>query len=114
MSETVNVNVNSEAQTGESRFDGGLAQLIGWNLLGILVNLITLGFGFPWSLCKVYGWEVKHTIVDGRRLKFDGRAMGLFGLWVKWLLLSVITVGIYGFWVGISLKKWKVKHTHFA
>lgn len=62
----------------------------------------------------VYGWETKHTVVNGHRLAFDGSAVQLFGNWIKWLLLTVITLGIYSFWLGIALKKWKTKHTHFA
>lgn len=99
---------------GDSYFDGGLLQLIGWNLLGIFVTAITIGICYPWAVCMVYGWETKHTIVNGHRLAFDGKAIQLFGSWVKWLLLTVITLGIYGFWVGIALKKWKAKHPHFA
>lgn len=62
----------------------------------------------------VYNWEIKHTVVDGKRLRFDGTATGLFGNWIKWLLLTIITLGIYSFWLDIALKKWKTKHTHFA
>lgn len=97
----------------ESYFDGGLLQLIGWSLLGVLITALTLGICYPWAVCLVYGWETKHTVVNGRRLAFDGTAMQLFGNWIKWLLLTVITLGIYGFWVGIAVRKWKVKHTHF-
>ena len=61
-----------------------------------------------------YNWEIKHTVINGHRLRFDGTAIGLFGNWIKWLLLTIITIGIYGFWVSIALKKWKTKHTHFA
>lgn len=32
----------------ESRFDGGLLQLIGWRLLGLLVTLCTLGIYSLW------------------------------------------------------------------
>lgn len=98
----------------KSYFDGGLAQLIGWKLLGGLITMFTLGICYPWALCMVYGWETKHTVIEGKRLKFNGSAMGLFGLWIKWLLLCIVTLGIYGFWVGISLRKWKTKHTSFA
>lgn len=97
-----------------SYFDGGLLQLIGWRLIGALITVVTLGICYPWALCMVYGWETKHTVINGHRLVFDGSAVGLFGNWVKWLLLCVITVGIYSFWLGIALKKWKTKHTHFA
>lgn len=109
-----NVNYNVSVTKGESYFDGGLLQLIGWSILGVIVTALTLGICYPWALCMVYGWRINHTVIEGRRLKFDGRAVGLFGLWIKWLLLMIITLGIYSFWVGISLEKWRVKHTHFA
>ena len=98
----------------ESYFDGGLAQLIGWRILGFLVTTLTFGICYPWALCMVYGWQVNHTVIEGRRLQFHGRALSLFGHWIKWLVLSSITLGIYLFWVQISLEKWKVKYTHFA
>lgn len=97
-----------------SYFDGGLLQLIGWRILGILVTLCTLGICYPWADCMVYRWETRHTVINGRRLEFDGTALGLFGLWIKWWILCFITLGIYGFWVCISIRKWKVKHTRFA
>ena len=96
-----------------SYFDGGLLQLIGWKLLGILVTIFTLGICFPWAFTMIYSWEMKHTVIEGRRLTFDGTAIELFGQWIKWFLLTIITLGIYSFWVAISLKKWKIKHTHF-
>lgn len=98
----------------ESYFDGGLLQLIGYNILGILVTVCTLGICLPWAYCMIYRWETKHTVINGHRLEFDGTAVQLFGNWLKWLCLTVITFGIYGFWVNIRLKQWKVKHTHFV
>ena len=97
----------------ESYFDGGLLQLIGYRLLGIIVIVFTLGICSPWAFCMVYNWEAKHTVINGKRLKFDGTALELFGNWIKWLLLCIITLGIYSFWLQIALKKWKTKHTHF-
>lgn len=97
----------------DSYFDGGLFQLIGWRIVGFLVIILTLGICYPWALCMVYNWEIKHTVINGKRLAFNGTAMQLFGNWIKWLLLTIITIGIYGFWVGIALKKWKTKHTYF-
>lgn len=98
--------------SGESYFDGGLFQFIGWVLLGALITILTLGICFPWALCMVYSWEAKHTVIDGRRLYFTGTAVGLFGNWIKWFLLTIITFGIYGFWLNIKLKQWIVKNTH--
>ena len=111
----VDVNVTAD-QSGsdKSYFDGGLAQLIGWCILGWLVTIFTLGICFPWSYTMIYRWETKHTVINGRRLIFGGTAVQLFGLWIRWFLLMIITIGIYGFWICISLKKWRVKHTHFA
>jgi len=98
----------------KSYFDGGLLQLIGWKILGGIITTITIGICYPWAVCMVYNWEVKHTVIDGKRLRFDGKAIGLFGNWIKWLLLTIITLGIYGFWVNIKVKKWITKHTHFV
>ena len=61
----------------ESYFDGGLAQLIGWRILGFLVTTLTFGICYPWALCMVYGWQVNHTVIEGRRLQFHGRAFAL-------------------------------------
>jgi len=105
--------VNSQ-QSGSSYFDGGLASLIGWKILGFFVTVLTLGICYPWALCMVYGWRINHTVIEGRRLKFTGSAVGLFGNWIKWFLLCIITAGIYSFWLGIALEKWKVKNTTFA
>ncbi len=98
----------------DSYFDGGLFQLIGWRLLGGLITLVTLGICYPWAVCMIYNWEVKHTVIDGKRQYFDGKAIHLFGNWIKWFLLTIVTLGIYGFWVNIKLKKWITKHTHFV
>lgn len=99
---------------GNSYFDGGLLQLIGWSILGVIITVITLGICYPWALCMQYGWKIRHTVINGQRLAFDGSAVQLFGNWIKWLLLCLITFGIYSFWLGIALEKWKTKHTYFA
>lgn len=98
----------------KSYFDGGLAQFIGWYLLGGLVTMVTLGICFPWACTMIYNWEIKHTVINGKRLQFDGKAIQLFGNWIKWFLLTIITLGIYGLWLPIKLKKWKTLHTSFV
>ena len=103
-------------ETGESLtsdFDGGLLQITGYELLGAIITMVTQGICLPWACTMIYNWEIKHTIIDGRRCRFDGTAMGLFGNWIKWFLLTIITLGIYGFWLGIKLKQWQVQHTSF-
>ena len=106
--------VAKEAVEEKSYFDGGLFQKIGWTILGTLVTVITLGICLPWAYCMLYNWEVKHTVIEGKRLEFDGKAIQLFGNWIKWFLLTIVTIGIYALWIPIKLKKWVTKHTHFA
>jgi hypothetical protein len=97
----------------QSYFDGGLFSLIGWKILGALITLFTLGICYPWALCMVYGWEMNHTVIEGKRLKFHGKAVSLFGHWLLWVFLTIITLGIYFFWLNIALKKWVVQNTTF-
>lgn len=94
-----------------SYFDGNTLQRIGWNLLGLLLTVATLGFGFPWAVCMTEGWEARHAVIDGRRLKFTGHGHQLLGRWLLWILLTLLTFGIYGLWVGVKMKKWVVRHT---
>lgn len=96
---------------GESRFDGTLLQLLGWQLLGVLVTLLTAGIMYPWAACWIIAWETKHTVINGKRLRFDGTPLQLFGNWIKWWLLSLVTLGIYAFWLPIKVKQWLTKHT---
>lgn len=100
-------------EESKSYFDGGLLQLIGWEILGALITVFTLGICYPWAFTMVYKWEINHTVINGKRLQFDGTASQLFGNWIKWFLLTLITLGIYGFWLPIKLKKWKTMHTSF-
>ncbi len=94
-----------------SYFDGGTLQLIGWRILASLLTSITCGIAFPWAMCMLKRWEVKHTVINGRRLKFTGNGAQLFGKYLLWAFLTVITCGIYSIWFGLGMKKWEVKHT---
>lgn len=96
---------------GSSRFDGGLAGLIGYHILAFLGTMLTLGIAYPWMLCMLTRWETRHTVIDGHRLCFDGTGSQLIGKWIVWLFLTLITLGIYAFWLPIRVKQWTVKHT---
>ncbi len=114
INQTIPLNAGFGGLPGDSHFDGGLLQMVGWTLLGVLITVLTLGICLPWAYCMIYRWEARHTVINGHRLYFDGTALQLFGKWILWLLLTILTAGIYGLWVGIKLKKWKVLHTRFA
>jgi len=62
-----------------SYFDGNTWQLIGIRLLSGLLTGITLGLAYPWAMCMSVRWEVKHTVINGRRLRFTGNGAQLFG-----------------------------------
>lgn len=104
------VNFNKELRN-DIVFDGGGLDFIGTGILSFLITVCSFGFFAPWGICMYYNWEVKHTIVNGQRMKFNGSALGLFGLWIKWWFLSIITLGIYGFWVYPDLRRWIAKNT---
>lgn len=97
-----------------SCFDGNTFQRIGWQVLAFLLTGITLGIAYPWAMCMVERWEIKHTVINGRRLKFTGHGHQLFGRYILWAFLTVITLGIYSVWFGLGMKKWVVKHTVYA
>ena len=69
-------------------------QLLGWELLGYLIAIVTLGFGIPWAKVLKIRWETKHTVINGKRLYFNGTAPQLFGKLVLWGLLSVVILAI--------------------
>lgn len=47
-----------------SYFDGGLFQLVGYRILGIIITVCTLGICAPWAICMIYRWETKHTVIN--------------------------------------------------
>lgn len=97
-----------------SEFDGRTIQFIGWQLLGVLLSVITLGIGAPWAHCMVIRWETKHTYVNGKRLYFDGKGHQLLGRYLLWGLLTVVTLGIFALFIPVRMHNWRASHTRFA
>lgn len=126
-----------------SYFDGGILQLTGYSLLAALLSIVTLGIGFPWTLCMLKRWETRHTVIENHRLEFDGRGLQLLGRWIVLVLLpyglliavfpliwfagevrstalnALIGVAIilatifYVPFVVIQIKRWEIKHIRF-
>jgi uncharacterized membrane protein YjgN (DUF898 family) len=61
-------------KTGESYFDGGLLELIGYRLIGLIITVLTLGICTPWAICLYYEWEVNHTLCGGTAFASPVRA----------------------------------------
>ncbi|TCT23404.1 uncharacterized protein DUF898 [Melghiribacillus thermohalophilus] len=97
----------------ESFFDGSRLEYIGISILGLLLTVFTVGLLYPYSIVMKMRWDVRHTVIDGKRLYFTGSAAGLFGTWIKIWLLGVITFTIYFWFASSRIKKWKVSHMHF-
>lgn len=96
----------------ESFFDGKTIQLIGINLLSMILNFISFGLLSAFTYCYKTKWIIKHTIINRKKIVFTGRAISLFGKYMLWGFLTFITFGIFGLWVPIKKLKWQNKNTH--
>lgn len=96
------------------QFDGGALGYLCVRLMALLLTLITLGLGAPWSVVFFQRWKAKHTMIHGQRLVFLGSGWSLWGQYIKWWFFMLITLGIYGFWVVPRMVKWTVENTDFA
>lgn len=99
--------------SGRFVFDGGVLGYLGTRVLGALVSVLTLGFGFPLALVLVQRWNARHLTVGGRRLVFTGRAGDLFPEWRRSWPLIVVTVGVYAFSVVPKVRSWVWDHTDY-
>ena len=75
--------------------------------------LAAFGFFFSWAWFSNIRqrWFVKHTRVNGYRLKFTGKTWNLTFNMIKWFFLSIITIFIYALWLPIKVKQWRTNHT---
>lgn len=111
--EEVKVEKKYEEKRTDSYFDGTLLELIGWNILNVLITLVTFGIAAPWGRCMLLKFEIEHTVINGKRLKFIGNGGSLFVEQFKWIFFTIITLGIYAFWIPLKRAKWVVSNTHF-
>lgn len=103
---------DEEFVRNESFFDGKTIQLIGINILSIILNFISFGLLSAFTYCYKTKWIIKHTLINRKKLVFTGRAILLFGKCMLWGFLTAITFGIFGLWVPIKKLKWQNKNTH--
>ncbi|MCR5080838.1 MAG: DUF898 family protein [Treponema sp.] len=104
----------SESQKSESFYDGYALPDYFLRYAGILLTTITIGICYPFYVCWVYGYEINHTVIDGRRLKFTGTAGALFNSWIiRWILI-ICTFGIYSICIPWKTEKWCAENTVFA
>ena len=96
----------------ESYFDGNTFELIGINILCALLNLISLGLLYTFTVCFKLKWINKHTVINKKMLYFNGHAINLFGKYILWIFLTIITFGIFGLWIHIKMLKWQSKNIH--
>lgn len=87
-----------------SFFDGNALQMIGWAILVALLTTVTFGFGFPWGICMMERWRVKHTVVSSTRLKFVGTGGELFWTWIFYALAPGLLICAAGGFVVFALR----------
>lgn len=75
-----------------SFFDGTALQMIGWAILVALLTTVTFGFWFPWGICMMERWRVKHTVVSSTRLKFVGTGGELFWIWIFYAIAPALLI----------------------
>jgi len=97
----------------ESFYDGSTLGSVGVSFLGTLITILTVGLLYPYAVKMQMDYEVKHTVIDGKRQYFTGTAVGLWGTWFKIWALGIITLSIYFWFASSKIRKWKVSHTHF-
>lgn len=97
-----------------SYFDGNSFQYFGYGLMRLLLLGLTCGLATPWVTCMMYNWDIKHQIVNGRRLEFNGSGVGFLGEYLIIALLSLITCGIYLPWGIVRQIKYVTGHTYFS
>ena len=103
---------DEEFKKDESFFDGNTLQLIGINILSIVITLFSFGLLYPFAICLKLKWINKHTVINRKKLVFDGNGLQLWGKYLLWCFLTIITLGIFSIWLPIFILKWESKHIH--
>lgn len=95
-----------------SYFDGKMLDLLGWNVLRIMLTIVTAGLGSSWGECLFLKYKLNHTVLNGKRLKFIGDGSELFVEQFKWNFLTLVTFGIYLFWRPVRKKEWIISNIY--
>ncbi len=94
-----------------SRFTGGAGGWFGYNLLMIVLPLVTFGIGLPFAIVMRAKWLAGNTVIGGSPLVFTGSGGRLFGKMLLWGLLSVVTFGIFDLFVYVKYLRWEKAST---
>ena len=97
----------------ESKFEGRILAYIGWQILGLLVTVFTLGILYPVRVAWIKRWEINGQNINGLQMRFDGNGFQLLGKYIVWWLLSIVTFGIFLLFLPVRIERWVTKHTHF-
>ncbi|MFR0586584.1 DUF898 family protein [Lactobacillus porci] len=101
-----------EKGAADSGFDGNSFQYFGYNLMQLLVLMLTLGLAYPWTHNMMLRWLTRHQVINNDRLYYDGTALGMFFRAFVGSILSVITFGIFTPWANCWLWRYQYSHTH--
>lgn len=96
---------------GDSYFTGTVGGYFGINLLTWFIKIASFGLLLPLAQIIKLRWELKHCVINRKRIIFRGSAVNFILKKIGWMLLSGITFGIYGLWVPIKTIRWEVSNT---
>ncbi|MBR2704579.1 MAG: DUF898 family protein [Clostridia bacterium] len=103
---------DEEYVKGESYFDGNTLQFLGISILSFIINVLSFGLLYPFTVCIKLRWIHKHAFISKKDLEFTGSAVSLWGHYILWTVLSIVTLGIFALWIPILELKWQTKNTH--
>lgn len=97
-----------------SYFDGTALEYFAYSLLSGLMLVFTCGIAYPWVMAMMQDWEMRHQVVNNRRLSFSGTGIGFLGEYLIIAIFTVITCGIYSPWGTVRMNKYVIRHTDFV
>ena len=103
--------VPDEVLNANSYYDGRVLPRLGWIILGFILTCLTVGFLFPVALYWNIRYEVKHMVINGKRLKFNASIAQAYWKIIGLILLSIITLGIYALFASYKITRWRLEHT---
>ena len=96
------------------RFEGTFKETTMLIAKGWFINLITLGFYYPYYLNRFQAYWTSMSSFGNIAFKYEGQGNEVFRIWIKGILISILTFGIYFFWLKANLHRYFWNHTRYS
>ena len=102
------------AKDSPSYYEMHLLQAVAHSGINKLINLFSLGFGYPATTKFRHFFLINRQFVSGKRLSFNGLVISAYGcLFIRYFLIYP-TFGLYLPIFIYRLNNWVITHTHIA